>query len=116
MRDKAAEIFVERYRAFSSQQHPRIPRNAEKNLLVLGTPKTRAGGKISFFTGALYNFYVHSTILKISTPAAGRHLGFFLASLEKTELGVRFFLSLAPAEVKIPSAPIIPITWTPTAS
>ena len=36
MRDKAAEIFVERYRAFSSQQHPRIPRNAEKNLLVLG--------------------------------------------------------------------------------
>ena len=36
VRDKAAEIFVERYRAFSSQQHPRIPRNAEKNLLVLG--------------------------------------------------------------------------------
>ena len=30
VRDKAAEIFVERYRAFSSQQHPRIPRNAEK--------------------------------------------------------------------------------------
>ena len=48
MRDKAAEIFVERYRAFSSQQHPRIPRNAEKNLLVLGTPKTRQG---DFFEG-----------------------------------------------------------------
>ena len=40
-------------------------------------------GKSLFFTGALYTFYVHSTILKISTPAAGRHLGFFLASLEK---------------------------------
>ena len=29
MRDKAAKIFVERYRASSSQQHPR---NAEKSL------------------------------------------------------------------------------------
>ena len=54
----------------------------------------KGGGKISFFTGALYNFYVHSTILKISTPAAGRHLGFFLASLEKTDLRGRIFFSL----------------------
>ena len=36
---------------------------------------------------ALCTFYVHSTILKISTPAAGRHLGFFLASLEKNRPG-----------------------------
>ena len=40
---QAAEIFVERYRAFSSQQHPRIPRNAENRRFLLGTPKTRAG-------------------------------------------------------------------------
>ena len=44
-----------------------------------------------FFTGALYTFYVHSTILKISTPAAGRHLGFFLASLEKNRVGGSVF-------------------------
>ena len=49
--------------------------------------RKKEGGKISFFTGALYTFYVHSTILKISTPAAGRHLGFFLASLEKNRPG-----------------------------
>ena len=33
-------------------------------------------GEISVFTGALYTFYVNSTILKISTPAAGKQLGF----------------------------------------
>ena len=49
--------------------------------------RKKEGGKISFFTGALYTFYVHSTILKISTPAAGRQLGFFLASLEKNRPG-----------------------------
>ena len=53
--------------------------------------RKKGGGKISFFTGALYNFYVHSTILKISTPAAGRHLGFFLASLEKNRVGGSVF-------------------------
>ena len=42
----------------------------------------KEGGGISFLTGALYTFYVHSTILKISTPAAGRQLNFFLASLD----------------------------------
>ena len=53
--------------------------------------RKKEGGKISFFTGALYTFYVHSTILKISTPAAGRHLGFFLASLEKNRVGGSVF-------------------------
>ena len=53
--------------------------------------RKKGGGKISFFTGALYNFYVNSTILKISTPAAGRHLGFFLASLEKNRVGGSVF-------------------------
>ena len=53
--------------------------------------RKKGGGKISFFTGALYNFYVHSTILKISTPAAGRHFGFFLASLEKNRVGGSVF-------------------------
>ena len=112
MRDMAAEIFVERRYRTSHHNILVGTRNAEKNFL-LGTPKTRAGkkrwkkregggkkkkgrgkggrkkegGKISFFTGALYTFYVHSTILKISTPAAGRHLGFFLASLEKNRPG-----------------------------
>ena len=52
--------------------------------------RKKEGGKISFFTGALYTFYVHSTILKISTPA-GRHLGFFLASLEKNRVGGSVF-------------------------
>ena len=47
----------------------------------------KEGGKSLFLQGALYTFYVHSTILKISTPAAGRHLGFFLASLEKNRPG-----------------------------
>ncbi len=47
----------------------------------------KEGGKSLFFTGALYTFYVHSTILKISMPAAGRQLGFFLASLEKNQTG-----------------------------
>ena len=56
--------------------------------------RKKGEGKISFFTGALYTFYVHSTILKISTPAAGRHLVFFSLRSKKTELGVRFFLSL----------------------
>ena len=49
--------------------------------------RKKGEGEISLFTGALYTFYVHSTILKISTPAAGRHLGFFLASLEKNRPG-----------------------------
>ena len=53
--------------------------------------RKKGGGGISFFTGALYNFYVHSTILKISTPAAGRHFGFFLASLEKNRVGGSVF-------------------------
>ena len=53
--------------------------------------RKKEGGKISFFTGALYNFYLPSTILKISTPAAGRHLGFFLASLEKNRVGGSVF-------------------------
>ena len=44
-------------------------------------------GKSLFFTGVLYTFYVHSTSLKISTPA-GTHSRFFLASLDKTDLGV----------------------------
>ena len=47
----------------------------------------KEGGKSLFLQGALYTFYVHSTILKISTPAAGRQLGFFLASLEKNRPG-----------------------------
>ena len=42
-------------------------------------------GNLFFFTGALYTFYVHSTILKISTP--GQTFGFFLASLEKNRPG-----------------------------
>ena len=59
--------------------------------------RKKEGGKISFFTGALYTFYVHSTILKISTPAAGRHLGFFLASLEKNRPGgLDFFFPEGP--------------------
>ena len=49
--------------------------------------KERGKSLFFFFTGALYTFYVHSTILKISTPAAGRQLGFFLASLEKNQTG-----------------------------
>ena len=48
-------------------------------------------GKSLFFTGALYTFYVHSTILKISTPAAGRHLGFFSLRSKKPTWGVGFF-------------------------
>ena len=32
MRDKAAEIFVERYRAFSSQQHPRNAENESRGI------------------------------------------------------------------------------------
>ena len=54
----------------------------------------RKEGGSSFFTRAIYTFYVHSTILKISkisTPAAGRHLGFFGAKREKTDMGVGFF-------------------------
>ena len=51
----------------------------------------KEGGKSLFLQGALYTFYVHSTILKISTPAAGRHLGFFLASLEKNRVGGSVF-------------------------
>ena len=51
--------------------------------------RKKGGGEISFFTGALYNFYVHSTILKISTPAAGRHLGTGLS-------GVLWLVELAP--------------------
>ena len=49
----------------------------------------KEGGKspFFFFTGDLCTFYVHSTIPKISTPSAGRNSGFFLASLEKTDLG-----------------------------
>ena len=47
MRDKAAEIFVERYRAFSSQQHPRIPRNAEKNSLSARNAENESRGIFS---------------------------------------------------------------------
>ena len=108
---QAAEIFVER-RYRTSHHNSILARNAEKIFLQERRKRERGrkdekkekeggrkkkgrgkggrkkeGGKISFFTGALYTFYVHSTILKISTPAAGRHLGFFLASLEKNRPG-----------------------------
>ena len=117
---QAAEIFVERRYRTSHHNILVGTRNAEKNFL-LGTPKRergrrkdekkekeggrkkkgrgkggrkKEGGKISFFTGALYTFYVHSTILKISTPAAGRHLGFRFFSRfarKKPTWGVGFF-------------------------
>ena len=63
--------------------------------------RKKEGGKISFFTGVLYTLYVHSTILKISTPAAGRHLGFFSLRSKKTDLGGRIFFSLRRRESEV---------------
>ena len=53
--------------------------------------KERRRENLFFYRGSIYTFYVHSTILKISAPAAGTHLGFFSLRSKKPTWGVGFF-------------------------